>query len=285
MGKASSNKKVTRAASTGGGRTTRGRTPWLWYLSILLVVVLGVAGVVQSRHQREIKLAAGTVVPPRLENPAKHRAADHWHMAYGFYLCDHFAPNLPANPEKGGIHTHADGLIHVEPIALEDTGSHATIGRFVKLAGVTLSATEIHLPGDKVYKNGDKCGDKPGLVQAQVDGKLVDGDPKNIRIKDGSNITIAFVPKGTKIPETPTVAALSNPNANEPGTTPAGTTDTTAVPGTADTTPGATPAPTTAPGATPATTPAPATTPTTGGTPATTTPGPTTPGSPPTTTK
>ncbi|MDQ1396376.1 MAG: hypothetical protein QOG64_1635 [Acidimicrobiaceae bacterium] len=276
MGKASSNKKVTRAASTGGGRTTRGRTPWLWYLSILLVVALGLAGIVQSRHQREIKLAAGTLVPPRLQNPKKHRAADHWHMAYGFYLCDHFAPNLPSNPEKGGIHTHDDGLIHVEPIAIDDTGSHATIGRFVKLAGVTLSATTIHLPGDKAYNNGDKCGDKPGLVQAQVDGKLVDGDPKNIRIKDGSNITIAFVPKGTKIPETPSVANLKDPNANEAGSTP----PSTVAPGTE--TPTSTPAGSTPPASTPPTTPPPAgsTPPTTGGSPATTTPG-----SPPTSTK
>src|SRR5438874_1552697 len=125
MGKASSTKKVTRAASTGGGRTNRGRTPWLWYLSIGLGVALGMAG------------------------------------------------------------------------------------GFAQLAGVTISETEIHLPGDKVYKNGDKCetkdGSKAGEVQAKVNGKPVAGDPKKIKIKNGQNVTIAFVPKGAEIPETPSV--------------------------------------------------------------------------------
>ena len=154
-------------------------------------MALGAAGVVQSRHQREVKLAAGTLTPPRLANTAKHTPADHWHMAYGFYLCDHFAANLPSNPEKGGIHTHDDGLIHVEPVAVDDTGSHATIGRFAKLAGLSVTDTSIHLPGDKTYKNGDKCPDgKTGEVQVKVNGKPVDGDAKNVRIKDGSNITI-----------------------------------------------------------------------------------------------
>ena len=230
MGKASSTKKVTRAASTGGGRTNRGRTPWLWYLSIGLVVALGMAGVYQSRHQRETKLAAGTLTPPRLANAAKHTPADHWQMAYGFYLCDHFAPNLPADPEKGGVHTHDDGLIHVEPVDVRDTGNNATIGRFAQLAGVTISETEIHLPGDKVYKNGDKCetkdGSKAGEVQAKVNGKPVAGDPKKIKIKNGQNVTIAFVPKGAEIPETPSVENLKNPNQGEtgmPGQTPGAT--------------------------------------------------------------
>jgi hypothetical protein len=226
MGKASSTKKVARAASTGGGRTNRGRTPWLWYLSIALVIALGTAGIVQSRHQREVKLAAGTLTPPRLANSSKHQPADHWHMAYGVYLCDHFAANLPANPEKGGIHTHDDGLIHVEPVDVQDTGNHATVSRFVQLAGIKLNETTIGYPGEKTYKNGDKCptkdGDKPGEVQARVNGKPVTGDPRNIKLKDGQNVTIAFVPKGADIPETPSVANLKDPNANEgqPAATP-----------------------------------------------------------------
>ena len=257
MGKASSMKKVTRAASTGGGRTSRGRTPWLWYLSIALVCALGIAGIAQSRHQRQVKLAAGTSIPPKLAKGST--PADHWHMAYGFYLCDHFAPDLPADPEKGGIHTHADGLIHVEPVVVDDTGTHATVGRFLKLAGVTTTDKEIKLPGDKTYKNGDKCGDKTGEVEAWVGGKQVPGDPRNIRIKDGSNITIAFVPKDTKVPETPSVKNIPTANnAEEPSAT------TTTVPGTP---PGSTA--TTAPAAgspsttAPPTSAAPASTPTT----------------------
>ena len=253
MGKASSNKKVARAATTGGGRTARGRTPWLWYTALTLAVILGVAGVVFSRHQRENELAAGTTVAPRLANPSKHLPFDHWHIAYGFYLCDHFAGNLPDDAIKGGIHTHADGLIHVEPQTIDDAGPKATLGRFLKLAGVTISETEISkVPGEKTYKNGDKCGDKVGEVKVFVDGKLFTGDPTKIKLKDQGKIVMAFVPKDTDtVPDPPSVAGLSNPNANEPGNT-----TTTTAEG------GATPSTTTAASLpiTPATTAAPATT-------------------------
>ena len=53
MGKASSNKKVLRAASTGGGRTSRGSTPWGWYSVVAVAVVLGTVGIVFSRQQTQ----------------------------------------------------------------------------------------------------------------------------------------------------------------------------------------------------------------------------------------
>jgi len=265
MGKASSNKKVARAATTGGGRTARGRTPWAWYTALTLAVLLGVAGVVFSRHQRETELAAGTTVPPRLANPAKNQSFDHWHEAYGFYLCDHFAANLPDDSIKGGIHTHADGLIHVEPQTVDDAGAKATLGRFLKLAGVSVSETEIaKVPGEKTYKNGDKCGDKTGEVKVFVDGKLYSGDPNKIRLTDQGKVVIAFVDKDTDtVPDPPSISALTNPNANEPGatttpTTAVGETTTTTAPGTTGSslpiTPATTATPTTAPPATTSTT-------------------------------
>src|SRR3954453_1627024 len=257
MGKASSNKKVSRAARTGGGRTSRGRTPWAWYSSMALVVVLGIAGVVQSRDHRQDQLNAGTSIPPRLASST--HPFDHWHVAYGFYLCDTFTPPLPDDAAKGGIHTHADGLIHVEPETVADTGPHATTGRFVTLAGVTANRTEIKIPGQKTFKNGDKCGDKEGEVQVYVDGKKVDDDPGKIRLKDQQHIVFAFVPKGTdKVPDPPSVANLASaseaqepaPTQPAPGssTVPGDTTATTAAgtPASTDTTAPATTTPTTA---------------------------------------
>lgn len=252
MGKASSNKKVSRAARTGGGRTTRGRTPWAWYGTMVAIVVLGIAGIVQSRHNRVEQLAAGTNIAPRLAS-SKH-PADHWHAAFGFYICDAFTKNLADDAAKGGIHTHADGLIHVEPIVVDDTGPNATTGRFLKLAGVTVTDTEIkssELGIDK--KNGDKCGDKEGEVKVFVDGKLREGNPQKIRLKDGMKIVFAFVPKGTdSVPEPPSVANLANPNAAEGAqqmptnsttgsSVPAGTTATTAAPAATTQTTAATP--------------------------------------------
>ena len=218
MGKASSNKKVARAATTGGGRTTRGRTPWVYYGALALAVVLGVALIITSRQDRITELAAGTEVPPRLANPAKNQPFDHWHVAYGFYVCDAFQADLADNASKGGIHTHADGLIHVEPVTVDDAGPNATVGRFVKLAGVTLTEDELKLPGQRLYKNGDKCGDKKGEVKVFVDGKLRAGDPHDIKLTDNTKMVFAFVPEDVdELPEPPSVKNLENPNANEGG--------------------------------------------------------------------
>ena len=80
MGKASSSKKVARAAGTSGGRTARGRTPWLYYLILGLVVVLGSAMVYTSRHHRlQVINAGGTATPPQVGTT--------WNVGYGIYTC------------------------------------------------------------------------------------------------------------------------------------------------------------------------------------------------------
>ena len=218
MGKASSNKKVARAATTGGGRTSRGRTPWVYYGSLALAIVLGVALIITSRQDRITELAAGTEVPPRLANPSKNQPFDHWHAAYGIYICDTFQPDLPDNPEKGGIHTHTDGLIHVEPVTVDDAGPNATTGRFLQLAGVTVSENNLKMPGKDARTNGGKCGDKGAQVKVFVDGKLRAGDPRKIKLQDQQKIVFAFVPEDLdEVPEPPSVKNLDNPNAGEGG--------------------------------------------------------------------
>src|SRR5437868_909051 len=173
MGKASSSKKVARAASTGGGRTARGRTPWGWYSSLFLVVVVGTLLIVVSR---------GNVNKAAAEPPT---VKDHWHTAYSIDICGALKPNLPQPSTLIGIHTHTDGLIHVEPQNSLDTGKHATLGRFVSgEPGFKLTRTSIQYPGEKTWHNGDKCPDgKPGKIVAKVwddpnsaKGTIVSGD-------------------------------------------------------------------------------------------------------------
>src|SRR5437660_9818680 len=106
MGKASSSKKVARAAGAGGGRTVRGRQPWLYWSVIILTVILGTAGVVSSRNSRLHGISTSGSQPPRA-------GVDHWHVAYGIFICDHFDPAMPDNGQDPvGIHTHGDGIIH-----------------------------------------------------------------------------------------------------------------------------------------------------------------------------
>lgn len=203
MGRASSSKKVARAASTGGGRTTRGARPVGWYAAILLVVALGVSGIVFSRAERRQEFAAGT----DLTAPAPGR--DHWHNAYGFYLCDAFIP--PLNEIRGGIHTHNDGLIHIEPGTRREGGKNATLQRFLDGAGVEVTDTSIRVPGQKSYEEGKtKCGGKDGIVQMRVnDDPPISTGIASRKFVEGDSVTIAFAPKGAEIPAPPSKAALA----------------------------------------------------------------------------
>jgi len=236
MGRASSSKKVARAASTGGGRTARGARPILWYLAIVVVVALGVGGIVLSRQERRDELASGAGGDPPKAN------VDHWHAAYGIYLCDTFAPSLADKRDPKGIHSHADGLIHIHPFVRSASGRNATLEVFADATGLELSDDELKVPGGKSYKSGDtKCGDKTGVVQVKVDDKVITSDVAKIKLTDQALVTIAFAPKGAELPPPPTAGDLArlNPQTEtvEPATAPttapgaAGDVSTTVVPG------------------------------------------------------
>jgi hypothetical protein len=207
-----SNKKVARAASTGGGRTARGRTPWAWYTGLTLVVLLGVWGVAASRSH----------LNPKVAHP---NFQDHWHMAYGIYICNEFRPPMPQPAQLIGLHTHTDGLIHVEPFvtgSILDRGDHVTLARFVEgETGFKLTSNEIQMPGGKLMKNGDQCDGKPGklTIRQWKDANSNDfkdfTNPKDVKITDGGAITMAFLPEGADIAKPGSIPNLANPNAGE----------------------------------------------------------------------
>jgi hypothetical protein len=248
MGKASSSKKVARAARAGG-RTAGNKQRNLLFPGVIGgIMVLGVALVAFAANDRKSE----TDVPPVL--------GDHWHAAVGFYICDQFEPDIAEFESRVGIHTHGDGVIHIHPSSAAGAGENATLGTFLEGAGVTLTDSELTM-GDKSWKEGDqKCGDEDGeLVVAQwkdvqsSDEKpaLIRRDFDSIRFReDGEGYTIAFVPEGTTdIPKPASAAQLQALGAADDPTattsTSAGATDTTA-PGATTTVPTTAPA-TTAP--------------------------------------
>ncbi|HEU0172065.1 MAG TPA: hypothetical protein VFR26_11465 [Acidimicrobiales bacterium] len=248
MGKASSSKKVARAARAGGRSAGNKQRNLLFPGVIGAIMVLGVALVAFAANDRKSE----TDVPPVL--------GDHWHAAVGFYICDQFEPDIAEFESRVGIHTHGDGVIHIHPSSAAGAGENATLGTFLEGAGVTLTDTELTM-GDKSWKEGDqKCGDEDGeLVVAQwkdvqsSDEKpaLIRRDFDSIRFReDGEGYTIAFVPEGTTdIPKPASAAQLQALGAADDPTattsTSAGATDTTA-PGATTTVPTTAPA-TTAP--------------------------------------
>jgi hypothetical protein len=223
VGKASSSKKVARAAQAGKRvkvRTSRGS---IFPVALATVVVLGLALVIWARADRRSSVS----------NVAPAVGLDHWHVAYGFYICDKFLDPLPTvEPDPLGIHTHGDGVIHIHPFSSSTSGRNAKLGKFFDHENVDMSNTKLKLPDKKgEWSNGDKCGEgdaaKSANLQVAVwenrtdtEPKIYKADFKNIRFdKDFMLMTIAFVPDGTTIPKPVSESVLDNLSDVEPSAT------------------------------------------------------------------
>jgi hypothetical protein len=189
------------------------------------VVVLGTAGIVSSRDQRQPDNTRPFAAAPG-------RAADHWHTAIGFHMCGAFAPNLPEGNDPLGIHGHGDNVVHIHPFGATSSGKRATLGIYFDSVGADMSDDKIELPGQGTKRNGDSCEDGKGVIRTKVwdtrdpadQGRIVEGDPSSIRPQDGQLITIAFGKADADIPRPPSAPTLDNlsdvgPRATAPTTT------------------------------------------------------------------
>jgi hypothetical protein len=216
MGKASSSKKVARAARAGGGRR-RGRTRrnLLFPGTLATVIVLGIALVAYGATQEGEAAAAPTL-------------QDHWHAAYGVFVCDKFQPPFADGqpPDPLGIHTHQDGLVHIHPTSSSATGDKATLGKFADDVHMTLENDKIELPDGTTYEEGDnKCDGDDATVRiarwtSANDDKpdILTGEFDDIHFtRDGEVFTIAFAPSDTELEKPPSVAELAAPSDLQPG--------------------------------------------------------------------
>jgi hypothetical protein len=250
MGKASSNKKVARAAGIGGGRSYRGRTPWTYYGIIALIVILGVVGTVSSRERRLSQINGRGGTPPTVGTT--------WHEGYAVYECGKFIDPITKATDPQGITTTTPGIILIQPKVKAAAGKNATLGKFSAAAGMKLNAAELQVPGGTLYTDGASCEGQPGHVFVKefayagaTVGQLYNGkkgqlpklDPRDVPLKDQVLITIAFVPASdaSKIPPPPDSVntALNNAGSSSTSSTttpPASTTTSTTAPTTSTTT-------------------------------------------------
>ncbi len=203
MGRASSSKKVSRAASTGGGRTKGGGPkPYRWWALLAVVVLIGSLGILFSRTERRDAVLA-TIGPPRAN-------VDHWHAAYGVVLCGTFQAPIQDQSDPRGIHSHADGLIHIHPFVTGAAGKNAVLSEFADAVGMTLTDSEVRMPGGESFKEGDtQCNGQPGEVMVKVNDDIVTKNVGDIPLTDNALITIAFAPKGAVLPDPPTAGNLA----------------------------------------------------------------------------
>ena len=220
MGKQSSSKKVQRAARAGGGRkVARRQSSMLWPGMISLIVIVGIGLIVVSRDST-------AYVRPGLfaEHPE-----DHWHMAFGINVCGNYRPDL-GELVNSGIHTHGDGLIHVEATNSAETGENATVGKFVRdyENGFSVTDTELSLPGGDAFVEGDDdCSGDDAQVAAYLWDDRQDDEPEiitedigGIRIGDQQLITFSFNPPDAELGPPPSASSLNDPNAAEGGGAP-----------------------------------------------------------------
>ena len=223
MGKASSAKKVARAARAGGSRRPGQRRALGFPLLIGGVILSGTLLVAFARESREAGAA------PRSQ---ANEEFDHWHAAYGVYDCTDFIFDdeataiVDAAGDPLGIHTHGDGVIHIHPFTDAAGGRNARMTLFFQDVGIDASDSEWTFPDGTVWDEATKtCGDEPGQIviakwndaQAAADGErpneLITEDFGDIRFRnDREYYTFAFVPESAldEIPVRPDVVGDLN---------------------------------------------------------------------------
>jgi len=238
----SSTKRAARLAQKGKGQKVRFQGGALFPMVVAIVIVLGLALVIYSRQSRPSADAS----PPTID--------DHWHVAYGFYLCDtwfQLSGDLEERDESGfvntdfartGVHSHDDGLMHWHAFSSAATGGNATLGLFLNNYSVELTNSELQFPEDQ--RAGLPYEQETGLfeggeTECDIDGDLKNGELKvitwenfsdtddgttfiadfeNIRIaNDGMVISIAFVPAGTDVGMPPWAPDLPDLAASDSG--------------------------------------------------------------------
>ena len=166
---------------------------------------------------------------------------DHWHAAFDVYVCDGFdGPFGDITADVGGLHSHADGLVHIHPWTEAFSGRNATFGLFAEQIGVGLADGTMAVPPpweepdfDRPpetttglplveWSDGDSCPSGPGRVALFVwppdatddtEPEVITSDIAGTRFSaDGQRFVLAFAPDGVVPPQPPSTQELAHPS-------------------------------------------------------------------------
>ena len=207
MGKASSSKKVQRAArAAASSRGASERRELGFPLVVGVVVLLGIALVVAANVKQDNVVRQAPLL------------SDHWHAAYSIYDCDgYLEPFQEGTNDPDGIHSHVDSLVHIHPFTSSATGGGATVGVFLDAMFADLDENALESREHGVLEAGSDCGGEPtvwqiGRFRVDPDVVLTDTYVEDLRSvqfnSDREAFTIARLPVGAEIPP-PTEDALS----------------------------------------------------------------------------
>ncbi len=212
MGKTSRHK---RTSVTGQATTTPAQPRGVpWFAVTLAAIGLSGAGLVGLLASQRTSVAG--IAPEALK--------DHWHSAFAVSACGEILPPTQDPQHGDGIHSHADGLIHIHPTSSQAAGPNATLGNYLSTVGATLTDGRYEPgPGEAsgILDVNDGCNGEPAVLQLAVWPKdSFNSDPKIITTnlteyrfeEDGQAITLALTPAGADIPISPVAD-----NVNDPG--------------------------------------------------------------------
>ncbi|HPU39443.1 MAG TPA: hypothetical protein PLS63_07705 [Microthrixaceae bacterium] len=217
MGKASSSKKIRRVQQAGVSRAPGQRRNLAYPALIVAILVVGTILVVLARDSRQ---ATASEAPT---------TRDHWHEAFAVNVCGEFLdPPTDDGPDRLGIHTHGDGLIHLHPYGAGATGDNATMAVFFKQIGTVVENGTMTLKDGTTKKDGQECDGKKAEVALFVwppqasaktkPEKLTGDDIANYRFaENGTASVLSFNPDGFTPPLPPSMSELANPSDVEPG--------------------------------------------------------------------
>ena len=247
MGKASSAKKLARAARAGSASKGRDRREMGFPLIVALVILLGTSLVIYARSSR-----SDAVAPKLNVGVAGGGGGDHWHAALGIYNCDHFETDPVVRgaewPDPSGIHSHDDGVIHIHPFVSSATGTRARMKVYFETMGLKFNDDELELTNGNTLKSNTDCNGKNAtlrIARFNIDNpdtpiEIITSKLGDVRfLADREAFTIALVPDDVDIPIPPTAANLDALAGIDSGQVPATSPSTTTAP-TGSTVPGST---------------------------------------------
>jgi hypothetical protein len=218
MGTASSAKTVARAARAGGVKNTSKRRV-MFPLAVASIVIVGVLLIVVARNG----------FSPDAE--AAPKPGDHWHAAYGFFVCDALQPPITTSTQGlTGLHTHGDGIVHIEPSSKAYSGSKATLSAWGQAVGVQFASSSWTLPDGTKYQNGYDCNGQPAQLSVykwnaddpNAAPQVFTSDFGNIKLDvDRAAFTFAVAPEGTEVPKPdslPTLDSVGGPSGSSAST-------------------------------------------------------------------
>ena len=181
----SSTKKAAKLAQKGKGQKIRFQGGIVFPVAVAATLILGLALIVYARQS----MPAADSSPPTIN--------DHWHAAYGFYICDtwyQFEGNLEETDSRGqfvntnflrtGIHSHDDGVIHWHPYSAAAVGRRATFGVFLETYEVELTNDSLRFPPaqghigftDEYVEGETQCNGEDAELAVKAWGSFSDND-------------------------------------------------------------------------------------------------------------